>query len=151
MLQLSNIYYFLLIHSWGHAYWFLEREDRGERKHWCERERHQSVASCMCLYLGCNPQHRHVPWSGIEPVTSWFTDDTPTNWATLARAAIFLKIFSLSHPPVKPQSVALFRLPLFPISDPEPYTHNTLQSFFNWTFPTNGIFAPCFIHIFPLV
>ena len=33
-----------------------------------------------------NPQPRYVPWLGIEPMTLCLPDDTPPNWATLARA-----------------------------------------------------------------
>ena len=65
-----------------------ERGREGENK----GEKHQSVAPCMCpnwglnLDQGPNPQHRHVPWPGIEPMTFQFAGWQPTHWATLARA-----------------------------------------------------------------
>ena len=45
---------------------------------------------CGCLscapYWGPGPQHRHVPWLGIEPVTLWFAGPCSIHWATPARA-----------------------------------------------------------------
>ena len=58
------------------------------KNHQCKK--HQTVASCMCPDWGPNPQARHVPWSGIEPVTFQFVGWRQTNWATLARAHSFI-------------------------------------------------------------
>ena len=81
----------------------LEREKGREwEKHWCGRE---ASVGCLLSVLrlgidhmrpdqGTNPQPSHVPWPGIEPTTLWLWNDTPTNWATLARAAL-TPLFSL--------------------------------------------------------
>ena len=50
------------------------------------REKYWWVASCMHPDKGLNPQPRHVPWLGIEPVTICFVGQRPTNWASLVRA-----------------------------------------------------------------
>ena len=41
---------------------------------------------------GPNPFTSYVPWLGIEPATFWITRNTPTEWATLARASNFFSI-----------------------------------------------------------
>ena len=55
-----------------------ERGREGERegeKHQCEK--HSSVASCTCPHQRPNPQPRHVPLLGIEPVTFPFAGQCP--------------------------------------------------------------------------
>ena len=49
------------------------REEERERENIDVREKHRSVASHTRPDWGSNPQPRHVPWSGIEPVTFQFT------------------------------------------------------------------------------
>ena len=62
---------------------FRQREREGKRLHCI-------VASCARPLLGTWP--RHVPWSGIEPRTVWFTGQHSIHWATPARPVImFLK------------------------------------------------------------
>ena len=51
------------------------------------REKHQSVASHIHSNRGPNLQPRRVPWLGTEPATLWSTEQCPTHWATLVRAA----------------------------------------------------------------
>ena len=42
----------------------------------------------ICAQIGrSNWKLRPVPWQGIKSTTLWWWDDTPTNWATLTRAA----------------------------------------------------------------
>ena len=50
-------------------YLFLDRGREGE----IEREKHQSVASCMCPDWGLNAQPRHVPQLRMEPSLCWRT------------------------------------------------------------------------------
>ena len=67
-----------------------ERGKRGGEKHLCVRE---ISISCLshALNWGPNPQHRHLLWSGIEPVTFWFIGWYSIHWTTPARArTIFL-------------------------------------------------------------
>ena len=71
----SNNYYYHYLRF----YLFLEggewREKERERNI-NVREKHQSVASCMCLHQRPNLQPRHMPWLGIELVTFTLQDDT---------------------------------------------------------------------------
>ena len=53
------------------------------------REKHWLVTSYTCLDQGLNLQPRHTPWLGIELATLQCIDNTPTNWATLARCTVF--------------------------------------------------------------
>ena len=61
---------------------FREAEER-------QRERERNIDWLTLIHFPTgepNPQTKHVPWPGIEPTTFWFSqNDTPTNWATLAR------------------------------------------------------------------
>ena len=98
-----------------HLRWYL-LHCFGERKgeiHQCEEKKHQLFASSRCPDqeflpsvhtqpgddrpldwgshvpahgMGTKPQPRHMPWMGIEPITMELWEDTPTNWATAARA-----------------------------------------------------------------
>ena len=54
---------------------------------------------------GPNPFTSYVPWLGIEPAAFWITRNTPTEWATLARASnfffnpcVFILFYFLSSP-----------------------------------------------------
>ena len=61
----------------------LDREDGREK----ERERNINVwLPLVCPNCGPDPQPRHVPWLGIEPVTFWFAGQHSMHWATPARA-----------------------------------------------------------------
>ena len=76
-------------------YLFLERGKGREE----ERAR---TSMCGCLsctpYWGPDPQPRHVPWLGTEPVTLWFTSLRSIHRATPGRAPVisFSIIFSSS-------------------------------------------------------
>ena len=61
-------------------YLFLERGKEGEK--------HQSVASHMYPNLGQGPQHRHVPWPGIELAIICFAGQHSTNCSTPVIAGI---------------------------------------------------------------
>ena len=70
-------------------YFFLERGGRREEKRERNidvRGKHQLVASCTYPDWGPNPQPRHVPWLGMEPVTFCFVGWCPTNWSMMVRA-----------------------------------------------------------------
>ena len=58
-------------------YWFIFRE-RGR-----EKERETAMWGCpsFACFWGRGPQHRHVPWPGIKPVTLWFVGWHSTHWA----------------------------------------------------------------------
>ena len=65
-------------------YLFIFRE-RGRREE--ERERNIDVwLSLSCPQPGTQHVARHVPQSGIEPATLWFTGWHSIHWAMLARA-----------------------------------------------------------------
>ena len=55
---------------------FIERR-REREKHGCEREASTPVSSHAHPDWGPNPQPRHVPQPGIEPVTFWFMGQHP--------------------------------------------------------------------------
>ena len=59
-----------------------------ERREGRKKGRETSMCGCFwCTpYWGPDPQPRHVPWLGIEPVTLWFTGQTSIHWATPDRA-----------------------------------------------------------------
>ena len=45
------------------------------------------MCGCLeCLLLGPDPQPRHVPWLGIEPVTLWFAGCHSFHWTIPTRA-----------------------------------------------------------------
>ena len=78
------IYFFF---SWGHLLHCFFRERKGKRET-LMRERSISRLPPICTWIGdWNPQPMYLSWWGIEPVTRWLQDDTPTSWATLARAS----------------------------------------------------------------
>ena len=69
---------------------FLREGREGERKgnkHWCERETSLNFLS-YAPSLRLNLQPRHMPWSGIEPMTFRFVGWCPTKWATLVSCVI---------------------------------------------------------------
>ena len=77
---------------------------------------------CCCFSnapnWGPDPQPRHVPWLGIEPITLWFIDWHSMHWATPARliGCFFKKIFLvdiITDIPYSPP-VPLFTKPLLP-------------------------------------
>ena len=65
-------------------YLFISREGKGGRK------RGRETLMCGCIshvpHWGPGPQHRHMPWLGIEPVTPCFARWHSIYWAILARA-----------------------------------------------------------------
>ena len=68
------VYFFLNPHLRTCLLIFIERGERRERERSINvKEKHQSVASCMCRDQGPNPQLRHVPWLRIESTALWFT------------------------------------------------------------------------------
>ena len=86
-LVLLLIYLFIFILTQWHFFVTL-RQRKGERKgekHPWEREASIQLPPSTHLDQGSNLQPRHVPWWGIKPSTLQL-QDTPTNWATLARA-----------------------------------------------------------------
>ena len=60
----------------------------------------RETSMCGCpshtLYWGLGPQHRHVSWLGIEPVTIWFTSLCSVHWPTPGRAKCSLYMTLLS-------------------------------------------------------
>ena len=91
---LKNVF----ILTWEHFFsLLLEREERRENINM--REKHQLIVFRICpdqgpnpqwgpnLHQGPNPEPSYVPWPRMEPTTLWWQDDTPTNWATPARAS----------------------------------------------------------------
>ena len=70
------------------------REGQGERKRGKEslmRERNIDHLPLVCSQTrGTNPQPRHVPSPGFEPVTLQFTRRRPANGATQVRAEVCL-------------------------------------------------------------
>ena len=75
-------------------YLFLKRVERREKerdRNISVREKHLLVASCTCPDQGLNPQPRHVPWPGMDPVIFHFVERCPHNWVTLIRA--YIKLF----------------------------------------------------------
>ena len=65
---------------------FRERGMEGERegeKYLCERSIDQLPTNCADW--GPNPQHSHVLWLGIEPMTFQIARWCPSNWITPAR------------------------------------------------------------------
>ena len=64
--------------------------DRGEGREY-ERERNISHLPLECARTGgLNPQPRHAPWPGIEPVIFCFVGECSTDWATSVRAICWL-------------------------------------------------------------
>ena len=79
---IPKLCFLLLILTQGYVFIDLREKGRGggrERaKHWCERERHWSIASCSYPDRGLNLQSRYVPWLGIKTATfgcmRWFSN-----------------------------------------------------------------------------
>ena len=68
----------------GFIFLFLERGKGGKKK----GKKHQCVvASHAPPYWGHDPQPRHVPWLGIEPVTFCVTSLSSIHWAIPARVS----------------------------------------------------------------
>ena len=66
---------------------FFYREGKGERK----LRRNINQLPLVHAPQEMNLQPRHVPWLGIKPATFCFAGQCPTNWATPARAPLFLE------------------------------------------------------------
>ena len=95
------LFIYVLILTPGHFLHCFKRKRKGERET-SMGERNQMVAShtlsnqrfypsrpgvtCAWLDRESNLPPTQVPWLGIEPVTFWLQSDSPTNWATQARA-----------------------------------------------------------------
>ena len=82
--MLTFFFFFLIFY----LFTFSKRGREGERegeKHQCERDTSIGYLSHNPNW-GPSPQPRHVPWSGIEPATFWFTGWHSIHWATPARA-----------------------------------------------------------------
>ena len=75
--------------SWPKGIFFIAFRERGREK---ERERHdvrETLIGCLLVsaltrYWPCNPGTHPDRWLNLRPFSLW--DNTPTNWATLARA-----------------------------------------------------------------
>ena len=73
--------------------------EEGREKHWCMRE-HWLVSSHRCpdresyvLWQRMKPKPRNVLWPGTESAIFQLWDDSPANWATLARAWVYSSVW----------------------------------------------------------
>ena len=99
-----------------------ERMSKRERERWWWREKYWSIASHMHPNQGSNLQLRYVPSLGIEPITFWCMDDTPTNllsWPGLI--SLFLTVLWYSS-----------KLPSQTFTEPLLSTEHCFLSYHQW-------------------
>ena len=78
---------------------FRKRGRKGEiegEKYWCARETSINCPS-HASHWGPGPQHKHVPWLGIEPETLQFAGQHSIHWATPARASCTVFLLTWFH------------------------------------------------------
>ena len=75
--QTFKMYLFIYLHPRTHLLTLEGKRGRETGQHWCDRKT-LMAACCMHPNQGPNPQPRHVPWPGVEPVTFHLAKQCPT-------------------------------------------------------------------------